>query len=240
MFKYILILSISFVSHAVSAESVIESDTGDVTITEVGHASFNINWNNISIYVDPVGDAYASMPSPNLILVTDVHGDHFQPDVLLELLSPSTLIIAPNALFGELFNTSRSITYNLQTIANGEGFNAFGVSVEAIPMYNLTEERLMYHDPGRGNGYVITLGDTRIYVSGDTEDIPEMRALQDIDAAFICFNLPYTMTEDQAASAVNEFRPNIVFPYHYRGSNVDLFESLIDDGIEVRRLDNWY
>jgi L-ascorbate metabolism protein UlaG (beta-lactamase superfamily) len=180
------------------------------------------------------------MPSPNLILVTDVHGDHFQPDVLLELISPSTLIIAPNALFGELFNTSRSITYNLQTIANGEGFNAFGVSVEAIPMYNLTEERLMYHDPGRGNGYLITLGDTRIYVSGDTEDIPEMRALQDIDAAFICFNLPYTMTEDQAASAVNEFRPNIVFPYHYRGSDVDLFESLIDDGIEVRRLDNWY
>jgi len=211
-----------------------------VTITEIGHASFNIDWNNISIYVDPVGDAYATMPSPNLILVTDVHGDHFQPDVLLKLLSPSTLIIAPNALFGELFNTSRSITYNLQTIANGEGFNAFGVSVEAIPMYNLTEERLMYHDPGRGNGYVITLGDTRIYVSGDTEDIPEMRALQDIDAAFICFNLPYTMTEDQAASAVNEFRPNIVFPYHYRGSDVDLFESLIDEGIEVRKLENWY
>jgi L-ascorbate metabolism protein UlaG (beta-lactamase superfamily) len=109
-------------------------------------------------------------------------------------------------------------------------------------MYNLTEERLQYHDKGRGNGYVVTLGGRRIYISGDTEDIPEMRALEDIDAAFVCFNLPYTMTEEQAASAVREFAPTIAYPYHYRGSDVEEFASLVgtDGGVEVRVLDGWY
>ena len=106
-------------------------------------------------------------------------------------------------------------------------------------MYNLTEDRLQFHDKGRGNGYVVTFGDTRVYISGDTEDIPEMRALEDIDVAFICFNLPYTMTERQAADAVNAFRPGIVYPYHYQGSDLALFGSMVDEGIEVRN-GNWY
>ena len=114
-----------------------------------------------------------------------------------------------------------------------------GLTLEAIPMYNLTEERLQYHAKGRGNGYVVTLGGTRVYISGDTEDIPEMRALENIDVAFVCFNLPFTMTEGQAADAVNEFRPGIVYPYHYRGSDLALFTGLVDDSIEVRTGD-WY
>jgi len=108
-------------------------------------------------------------------------------------------------------------------------------------MYNLTEERLRFHDKGRGNGYLVTFGGTRVYISGDTEDIPEMRSLEDIDVAFVCFNLPYTMTEDQAASAVLEFAPTVVYPYHYRGSDVAEFARLVgaDSGIEVR-LREWY
>ena len=100
---------------------------------------------------------------------------------------------------------------------NGETSESNGISIEAIPMYNITRDRLRYHEKGRGNGYVLTLGDKRVYISGDTEDIPEMRVLKDIDVAFICMNLPYTMTVDQAADAVKEFKPGIVYPYHYRG-----------------------
>ena len=113
------------------------------------------------------------------------------------------------------------------------------LTVEAIPMYNLTSDRLQFHEKGRGNGYVVTLGGQRVYISGDTEDIPEMRALQNIDVAFVCFNLPYTMTEAQAASAVNEFAPRFVYPYHFQGSDVDAFAAMINEGIEVR-VGGWY
>ena len=112
-------------------------------------------------------------------------------------------------------------------------------------MYNTTPDRLQYHEKGRGNGYVVTLDDKRIYISGDTEDIPEMRKLKNIDYAFVCMNLPYTMTVEQAASAVSEFKPKVVFPYHYRGkegmSDIEKFKKMVsaDSDIEVRFLD-WY
>ena len=119
-------------------------------------------------------------------------------------------------------------------------------SVEAVPMYNLREEALKFHSKGRGNGYVLTIDGQRLYFSGDTEDIPEMRALKNIDKAFICMNLPYTMTEESAASAVLEFKPKQVYPYHYRGnpnvSDVSKFKTLVNQGdanIEVVQLD-WY
>jgi L-ascorbate metabolism protein UlaG (beta-lactamase superfamily) len=114
-----------------------------------------------------------------------------------------------------------------------------GVELEGVPMYNLTAERLKNHTKGRGNGYIATFGGKRIYLSGDTEDIPEMRALKNIDVAFVCFNLPYTMTEEQAASAVREFKPRIVYPYHYRGSDLEKFKNLVGTASEVR-LRDWY
>jgi L-ascorbate metabolism protein UlaG (beta-lactamase superfamily) len=115
----------------------------------------------------------------------------------------------------------------------------FGVKIEAVPMYNLTAARLRFHNKGRGNGYVMTFGGKRVYVSGDTEDIPEMRALKNIDAAFVCMNLPYTMTPEQAADAVREFKPKVVYPYHYRGSDTAQFKKLVGDASEVR-LRDWY
>ena len=127
------------------------------------------------------------------------------------------------------------------TLANGETKSLLGLKIEAIPMYNTTSERAKYHAKGRGNGYVLTFADKRVYLSGDTEDIPEMRALKNIDVAFLCMNLPYTMTVEQAASAVREFRPKIVYPYHYRGSDLGKFKKLVGDdvGVEVR-LRDWY
>ena len=109
-------------------------------------------------------------------------------------------------------------------------------------MYNLTEDRLQFHDKGRGNGYVVTVGATRVYIAGDTEDIPEMRALRNIHVAFVPMNLPYTMTEEQAASGVNAFNPEVVYPYHFQGSDVEKFKALVEAGggdTEVR-IGNWY
>ena len=116
------------------------------------------------------------------------------------------------------------------------------VEVEAVPMYNLTPDRLRYHSKGVGNGYVLDLDGTRVYVAGDTEDIPEMRALPDIDLAFVCMNLPFTMTPRQAAGAVLEFQPRVVYPYHYRGQDPEAFKSFVETvspDIEVRVRD-WY
>jgi len=134
----------------------------------------------------------------------------------------------------------------VQVLNNGGKTNVFGISISAIPMYNLPEGSDSRHTKGRGNGYILDFGGKLIYISGDTEDIPEMRALKNIDVAFVCMNLPYTMDINQAASAVLEFKPKIVYPYHYRGkdglSDVNGFKGLVNKGdpkIEVR-LRNWY
>ena len=170
--------------------------------------------------------------------MTDVHGDHLSPETLEAVADAKTTIVAPSAVAEKLPEKLRKQT---TVLPNGETKSVAGISIEAVPMYNLTADRLKYHDKGRGNGYVVTLGGKRVYISGDTEDIPEMRALKDIDVAFVCMNLPYTMTVDQAASAVREFKPKIVYPYHYRGSDVEKFKKLVGEhsGVEVR-LRDWY
>jgi L-ascorbate metabolism protein UlaG (beta-lactamase superfamily) len=139
---------------------------------------------------------------------------------------------------------SAAVMTNFQSVTLFDGNTT--LNIEAIPMYNLREEASQYHPKGRGNGYVITLGTERIYISGDTEDIPEMRNLKNIDIAFVCMNLPYTMTVERAADAVLDFKPKTVFPYHYRGtdglSDVSLFKTLVNSknkDIEVVQLD-WY
>jgi L-ascorbate metabolism protein UlaG (beta-lactamase superfamily) len=215
----------------------IPTDNGDLTIHPVSHASFVMEWDGKTIYVDPVGGvgAYDGLQRPDLILLTDIHGDHMDA-ATLEGIAGNSLIIAPAAVKEQL---PAGIQTRTMILDNDNNVDRLGINIAAIPMYNLTEERLQFHDKGRGNGYVLTMGGKRVYISGDTEDIPEMRALENIDVAFVCFNLPYTMTESQAASAVNEFKPAIVYPYHYRGSDLALFTGMIEDGIEVRQ-GAWY
>jgi L-ascorbate metabolism protein UlaG (beta-lactamase superfamily) len=216
----------------------VSTSNGPLVIHPISHATFAMAWDGKTLYNDPVGgaDAFNGLPRPDLILITDIHGDHLDVDTLHGVVQADTRLVAPSAVAEMLPEDLRAKT---TVLANGEMSSLMGLAVEAIPMYNTTEERLQYHTKGRGNGYVLTMGGKRIYISGDTEDIPEMRALENIDVAFVCFNLPYTMTEEQAASAVNEFAPDIVYPYHYRGSDVDKFKSLVDAGIEVR-VGDWY
>jgi len=217
--------------------STVSTNNGNLTIHPVAHASFVMEWDGKTIYVDPVGGAalYDGIQRPDLILITDIHGDHLDAATLTGIAG-NARIIAPVAVNEQL---PAALQANTFVLGNGNNVDRIGINIEAIPMYNLTQDRLQFHDKGRGNGYVVTFGGTRVYISGDTEDIPEMRNLEDIDVAFVCFNLPYTMTESQAASAINAFRPGIVYPYHYRGSDLVLFTSMIDDGIEVRE-GAWY
>src|SRR5690606_2523182 len=214
-------------------------------IIPVEHASAVLQWGDLTLYMDPVGEKalYGGQQAPDLILITDIHGDHFSLETLQALDTKNTTLVVPQAVADQLPADSG---FTVEIMANGEQREVLGVGIEAIPMYNLREEALKFHDKGRGNGYVLTLGGERIYFSGDTEDIPEMRALADVDKAFVCMNLPYTMTVESAADAVIEFKPLEVYPYHYRGSpdvsDVKRFKELVNAGdpnIKVVQLD-WY
>ncbi|MDT7827350.1 MBL fold metallo-hydrolase [Pricia sp. S334] len=224
---------------------IMENEDSEVQITPISHATAVLQWNDVTVYMDPVGgaEAFEGQEKPDLILVTDIHGDHFSPETLEALDTEKAKIIVPQAVAEKMPD---AFAPQIDVLDNGNSKERYGITVEAIPMYNLRDEAKQFHPRGRGNGYVLNLEDKRIYFSGDTEDIPEMRALKDIDKAFICMNLPYTMTVESAADAVLDFKPKQVYPYHYRGkpdvSDVARFEKLVNEGdadIEVVRLD-WY
>lgn len=218
---------------------------GELTVQPVLHGTLMLQFNEKTIYVDPYGGAKAfeGLDKPDLILITDIHGDHLNETTLDEINAEGVPIIAPQAVKEKMSDKYKK---NTSVVNNGEKNEEMGIAMEAIPMYNLPEAPDAKHVKGRGNGYILTMGDKRVYISGDTEDIPEMRALKGIDIAFVCMNLPYTMDINQAASAVLDFEPAVVYPYHYRGrpdmSDTEAFKALVDQGskdIEVR-LRNWY
>jgi len=206
------------------------------TLTPISHASFVLQAADKTVYVDPVGEAsaYAGLAPPDLILITHIHKDHLAPELVASLRTDNTEVVGPPTVIEQLGCGT--------VLKNGETLSAAGLTIEAIPAYNTTPERLAFHPQGRDNGYVLSRDGQRLYISGDTEDIPEMRALKDIDIALVCMNLPYTMTIEQAASAVNEFKPKVVIPYHYRGkpemSDIDAFAKMVKNS-EVRKL-KWY
>ncbi len=232
-------------AHSLSAAEPLTGDRvttkdGDLIIHPINHATLALGWKNLTIYVDPVGGAarFAGLPRPDLILLTDIHGDHLNADTLKAVAGEKTALVAPPAVAAQL---PADLRPRITVLTNGETKSLLGITIEAVPMYNTTPERANFHTKGRGNGYVLTFADKRVYLSGDTEDIPEMRALKNIAVAFLCMNLPYTMTPEQATSAVREFRPKIVYPYHSRGSDLEKFKKLVGDdvGVEVR-LRDWY
>src|SRR5579863_2477861 len=205
---------------------------GSLIIQPINHASMVLTAQGKTIYVDPVGGAakYQGLAGPDIILVTDIHGDHFDPAMLGDLVKAGVVLVAPEAVAVKLGSFPKG--GNVVVLHNGEQVNEGGIRIEAIPMYNLpasvTDPR---HPKGRGNGYVLSVGGKKIYLSGDTQGIPEMRALTGIDVAFVCMNLPYTMDINEAADAVLAFKPKIVYPYHYRGQNgmsdINAFKNLV-------------
>jgi L-ascorbate metabolism protein UlaG (beta-lactamase superfamily) len=237
------ILSILFGSLLALAASMHAADTqefptsaGPVKITPLYHASTLIEAGGKVIYLDPAPPAKLSaLPKADLILITHIHGDHMDPDSIKQISKPGTEILAPASVV-------ETVTA-AKPMANGEKKTWHEWTIEAVPAYNLKrgpQLGQLFHPKGRDNGYVLTYGGKRFYFSADTEGVPEMRALKNIDVAFVCMNLPYTMPPDEAADAVKAFHPKIAIPYHYRGSDLAVFQKALQGtGIEVRLLE-WY
>ncbi|PHN08390.1 MBL fold metallo-hydrolase [Flavilitoribacter nigricans] len=244
--RKLILLFILGLSVSLSAQSeMISTKKGDIKLTPVVHSTMVLEFKNKTIFVDPYGGAekFTAFGAPDLVLITDIHGDHLNKETLGGLDLSKTTLVAPQAVIDQLGEISFK---KVKSLANGGMTKWKGIAIEGVPMYNLPETEDSRHPKGRGNGYVLTMGKKRLYISGDTEDITEMRQLENIDVAFVCMNLPYTMTVEQAADAVLEFKPEVVYPFHYRGSeglaNVDQFKELVDAGnagVEVR-LRNWY
>ncbi len=236
--RFILLVAfLPFLKLSFAAEEF-KTAKGKLIITPINHATLVIEWSGKTIYVDPVGMAgwYKAFPKPDLVLLTHVHGDHFREAILNAVVGPKTQLVAPPALAGLL---SAGLKAKAIAVANGDSTDKVGFKLEAVAGYNTTPPRKRFHPKGQGNGYVLNLGGKRIYISGDTEETPEMLALKNIDVAFLCMNLPYTMDVVAAAKAVKAFKPKVVYPYHSRGQDTATFKKLVGNSAEVR-LRNWY
>lgn len=238
----VLVLAMCNVAFAADkGEVALQTADGPVTLHIIQHASMVLDWNGQKIYVDPVGpvEKYRGLGAPDLILITHAHPDHMSPDTLKGLDTRKAILVEPKSVADKLGTAFGKVR---RVMANGDSFSEHGIRIDAMPMYNLPASPKAFHPKGWGNGYVLTLGGKRIYISGDTAGIPEMRALKGIDVAFVCMNLPWTMDVADAADAVLAFKPAVVYPYHYRGQDTTQFKRLVnaaDPAIEVR-LRDWY
>mgnify|MGYP003700913347 FL=1 len=218
-----------------------DTDSGKITVHPIAHASFVMTVPGLVIYNDPVGgaEAYQGRPAPDLILITHEHGDHYNVETLEALVQDGTRLITNPAVFDMLPDDLKA---RATAIGNGQSTDIGALTVDAVPAYNTTEERLKYHPKGRDNGYVLTIDGRRVYIAGDTEDIPEMRALEKIHIAFVPMNLPFTMDIDQASSAVAEFKPDYAYPYHYKGSDPQAFaDKVANAGVDTEIVQGpWY
>ncbi len=214
-------------------EDVFSTSKGDLTVTFLGHASLIFKFDGKVIHVDPFGKVadYAGLPKADLILVTHEHYDHLDPRALALITKPGTIVVASRACAG--------LVKGAVIMVNGESKEMEGIKVEAVPAYNVEHRRsdgTPFHPAGDGNGYVITFGGKRVYVAGDTENVPEMMKLKNIDIAFLPMNVPYTMSPEMVASAARAIRPAVIYPYHYGDTDTRKLTALLknEKGIEVR------
>ncbi|MFC1716673.1 MBL fold metallo-hydrolase [Candidatus Poribacteria bacterium] len=214
-------------------EDTIKTSAGDLKITFIGHGTLMLTFADKAIHVDPVSREadYSKLPSADLIMVTHEHSDHLDPKAIEAVRKAETEIVLTEIC-------SEKVAGGI-VMKNGDVKTVGGLKVEAVPAYNIVHEREKgkpFHPKGNGNGYVVTFGDKRVYVAGDTENTPEMKKLKGIDVAFLPMNLPYTMTPEMVADAAKAFKPKIIYPYHFGDTNTDELLDLLkdEDAIEVR------
>jgi L-ascorbate metabolism protein UlaG (beta-lactamase superfamily) len=220
-------------THGQFETDVFSTSAGDLSITFLGHGSLLLLFNGMNIYVDVFGNVadYSKLPKADIIFITHEHFDHLDPKALASIRTEKTVLVYTEAC--------KQMAKGGIVMRNGDRQTVSGIPVEAVPAYNLIHKRPSgdpFHPKGSGNGYILTIGGTRLYVGGDTENIQEMKALKDIDIAFLPMNLPYTMTPEMVADAAKSFCPRILYPYHYGDTDtkklVDLLKA--EKGIEVR------
>lgn len=245
MKSFFLILFLSTFFNAFAQPEVFQTKKGNLQITPVFHAALVMEWDGITVYADPYGGAerFKSFKAPDVVLITHEHGDHLDEATLNGLDLTKTELIAPQKVVDQLKNKTFA---KITVLENGQNLSYKNIKIEAVAMYNMPEETAR-HKKGVGNGYILNLGGKRVYLSGDTDGTPEMRSLKNIDVAFVCMNPPYTMDVAEAANAVLDFKPKVVYPYHYRQpgnklSDIESFKKMVEDKnpkIDVR-LRNWY
>ncbi|RPJ80040.1 MAG: MBL fold metallo-hydrolase [Acidobacteria bacterium] len=214
-----------------SAQDKLQADTfptsgGDLRVTFIGHGTLMFQHAGKVVHVDPVSQYadYASLPKADVVLVTHTHGDHLDPKAIEAVRKADTVLVGNAA--------SASNVAGIEAMKNGDARTVAGLRVEAVPAYNVSKQ---FHPKGDGNGYVITFGDKRVYVAGDTENVPEMAGLQKIDIAFLPMNLPFTMTPEMVAAAAKSFAPKVLYPYHFGSTDTSTLTALLaGSGIEVR------
>ncbi|MBK7095593.1 MAG: MBL fold metallo-hydrolase [Saprospiraceae bacterium] len=234
----IILLLISVCSNA---QKVFETDEfktskGVLKITFIGHGSLMLEWNKKIIQIDPYSKLadYSNFPKADIILITHDHQDHLDESAIEKISKDVTKII-----MNSLSNEKLKNKYNAVEMKNGDQKSLSGLKIEAVPAYNVINKRKdgnPFHPKGEGNGYVLTMGNKRIYIAGDTENIPEMKDLKDIDIAFLPMNLPYTMTPEMVTQAAKSFNPKILYPYHFGSTDPELLKELLknESGIELR------
>jgi L-ascorbate metabolism protein UlaG (beta-lactamase superfamily) len=238
----LLLVLILFMSIHMQAQNALEKDVintseGPAEITFIGHGSLMLVYQGKVVYVDPFSmlTNYPVLPKADLILITHEHGDHLDLKAIQAIKKDNTQIYytekCANSLSGGI------------VMHNGDSQLYGPFKIEAVPAYNLVngpEDGMVYHAKGDGNGYILTLGDKRVYIAGDTENTPEMKALKNIDIAFLPMNLPYTMTPEMVADAVKAFKPKILYPYHYGETDtqklLDLLKDQKDTEIRIRKM----
>ena len=230
---FIALSAVSVNAQEQFASDVIKTASGDLKVTFVGHASLIFRWNNKTFYIDPFSKLtdYAALPKADVIVITHEHQDHLDPSAISKIRTDKTKIVLTAAGAKQLAGGIVMKNGDLQIVE--------GVTIEAAPAYNIVHKRETgepFHSKGVGNGYVMTFGDKRVYIAGDTENIPEMADLKNIDIAFLPMNLPYTMTPEMTAAAAKMIQPKILYPYHYGATDTSLLVGLLKDqkGIEVR------
>jgi L-ascorbate metabolism protein UlaG (beta-lactamase superfamily) len=219
-------------------KDVFPTEKGDLEIYSVGHGTLFLKFDGLNIHIDPVGDYadYSRMPKADLVLVTHEHGDHLDNNAIAAIGQESSSLIFPEDCV-EIYRGDLSP----HVMNNGDSHTwEKGIIIQAIPAYNIKHVRgpdmpIPFHPKGVGNGYILNLGGKRVYIAGDTENTPEMKALEDIDIAFLPMNVPYTMTPEMVADAALAFRPKVLFPYHYGNTDTSkLVDLLKGSGIDVR------
>ena len=237
IFMFVLLIA-GVVSSSASAQQTFEKDVlqtsaGDLEITFIGHGTLMFAFDGKILHVDPFGRLadYSQLPKADLILLTHAHVDHLDPEALAHIQTEETDMVIAEVCAAQVKNGV--------VMKNGDVKTVNGLKIEAVPAYNMEHKRddgQPFHPKGEGNGYIISFGDKRVYVAGDTENIPEMKALTDIDCAFLPMNLPYTMTPEMVADAAKAFKPAILYPYHYGKTDTTELVTLLQDekDIEVR------
>lgn len=227
-----------FVSTVTATTSVFEKDSlptseGKLEVTFIGHGTLMLEHGGKVIHVDPVSKYadYTALPKADIIFLTHHHGDHLEAIALMHLRADKTKVVLTEICAEKVVDAT--------VMKNGDVINVDGIGVEAVPAYNLVHKRDngdFFHPKGEGNGYVLTFGDTRVYIAGDTENTPEMKALKNIDYAFLPMNLPYTMTPEMVADAATAFRPKVLYPYHFGETDTSRISDLLKDekDIDVR------